>query len=453
MKNIILTFCCIFAASSSIATTLSEALVSAYETNPNIVAAREELKKKDEEIYKAISGYLPKLEYEAKDTHAKTDTKWVSGQLTKQEQWINSHAKKSSFSLEQNIFSGGKGTIALKIANYIIEAGRAELAAKEQDVLFNAINAYVNVIYSKQKIEINKDNVLAYEQKYNSIKAKFDAGFSKDADLAAALSRKSDAETNLAYATAEYNSDLASYFQIIGIYANNVNNIADFTIKVPLNELDLLQKSLKDNPDIVNVLYRQKVADLQIKYNIASMLPSIDIGGSINKVWESSGNNYSQPYSNIRSMYVSVKVPLYNKGVEYSNVRFSKADAAKLKYEVKNIKSSITQNVTKAWYDYIAAKEMLKSAEESVNSGTVALDGKQKEYAEGLASFSEVLEFQENLFKYKLKLAAAKKNLVLKFYVIIKLTGKLTAKGLNLPTKYYDCTENYNKIKFKLVGF
>lgn len=435
------------------ATTLQEALVSAYETNPNIIAAREELKKKDEEIYKAISGFLPKLDYEAKDTRSKTDTKWVSGQLTKEDQWINSHAKKTSVSLEQNIFSGGKSIIAVKIANYVIEAARAELIAKEQEILFSAIKAYFDVIYTKQMVEINKDNVLAYEQKYNSIKSKFNAGFSKLADLAAALSRKSDAETNLAQANAEYNSALASYLEVIGLNASNIYPLNNYISKPILSELDLLQKALKDNPLLVNALNRQKAADLQINYNVASMLPTIDIGGSINKIWEEDSPNYSKPYSNIKSIYVNVKVPLYNKGVEYSNVRFSKADAAKLKYEVKNIKASITQNATKLWHEYTAAKEAVNSAEEAVNSGIIALNGKQKEYAEGLASFSEVLEFQEDLFKYKLKLASAKNYLMLKFYEMIKLTGKLTAKELSLPTKYYDCMENYNKIKFKAVGF
>lgn len=435
----------------AIATSLSEALVSTYETNPNLKAAREELKKTDEEIYKAISGFLPKIDYEAKETHSQSDTKWVQGQLTKQEQWINAEAKRSSFNLEQNIFNGGKSAIAIKMANYIIDAARANLTSKEQDILLDAINAYLSVIYSKHKLEINRENVYAYEQKYNSIKAKFASGFSKQADLAAALSKKSDAETNLAQASGEYTSDLANYFKIVGLEADNIALINNYLTKAPSDQLDLMQKALKNNPELVCALNKQKAADLNIKYNIASMLPSIDVGGSLNKVWESFGSN--QPYTNIKSLYVSVKVPIYNKGVEYSNVRFSKSDAAKLKYEVKNVKSSITQKSTKFWHDYIVAKEMIRSSEEAVKSGIVALDGKQKEYEEGLASFAEVLEFQENLFKYKLKLTEAQKNLSLKFYNIIALTGDLTAKHLALPVKHYDYKENYNKIKFRAVGF
>ena len=96
---------------------------------------------------------------------------------------------------------------------------------------------------------------------------------------------------------------------------------------------------------------------------------------------------------------------------------------------------------------------MIKSSEDAVKSGTIALESKQKEFNEGLASLSEVLDLQENLFKYKLKLTESRKNLNLKVYSINALMGKLTAKELDIPTKLYDYKENYNHIKYKAIGF
>ncbi len=73
-RSIILS--CLFAFNAS-ATTLAEALANAYQHNPELIAAREEQKKTDEVLYKAISGFLPKLDYEIKQNNAKVDTHFI----------------------------------------------------------------------------------------------------------------------------------------------------------------------------------------------------------------------------------------------------------------------------------------------------------------------------------------------------------------------------------------
>ena len=435
-------------SNNSYATTLLEALAHTYETNPNLALEREKLKKTDEQIYNAISGFLPSVHYEAKESNIKSDTKWINNKLSKQDGWSNVKTKKTSINLEQNLFNGGKTVMAIKMAEYTIKSERESLLFKEQEILLEAINAYLNIISSRHKLEINKENVQDYTKRYYNIKEKFDAGFSKQADLATALSRKSDAETNLAQASGEYISNMAIYFHITGLEANNTIEEKNLC-NVPSSQIELLQNSLKENPELLSVIYKQKAANLNIKYNLSSMLPSIDLGASLSKLKEGE----DRPYANVRSVYVSVKVPIYNKGVEYSNVRSSKADAAKIKYELKNTKSILSQKSTQLWNDFIVAREIIRSSEESVKSGTIALESKQKEFNEGLASLSEVLDLQENLFKYKLKLTEAKKNLNLKIYNINALMGKLTVKELGVPTKIYDYKENYNHIKYKAIGF
>ena len=446
--RILLAFIFYIFSNNAYATTLLEALAHTYETNPNLASEREKLKKTDEQIYSAISGFLPSVNYEARESNIESDTKWINNKFSKQDGWSNIKTKKSSINLEQNLFNGGKTFMAIKMAKYTIDAERESFLSKEQEILLEAINAYLNIIYSNHKLEINKENVQAYTKKYNHIKEKFDAGFSKQADLATALSRKSDAETNLAQASGEYISNLAVYFQITGLEANNIIEEKNLC-SIPSSQMELLQNSLKNNPELLRIIFKQKAADLNIKYNLSSMLPSIDLGASLGKLQEGE----QRPYANAKSIYVSVKVPIYNKGVEYSNVRSSKADAAKTKYELKNIKSLLSQKSTQLWSDFIVAKEMIKSSEDAVKSGTIALESKQKEFNEGLASLSEVLDLQENLFKYKLKLTESRKNLNLKVYSINALMGKLTAKELDIPTKLYDYKENYNHIKYKAIGF
>lgn len=438
-------------SSSSFATTLTEALVSTYQNNPELIAAREELKTTDEKMYKAISGFLPKIEYSASKINQKQDTTSSLTEL-KTEDWIDSKAKKSTLELKQNVFSGGQSVMAVKIAQYTIEAGRQNLLAKEQEILLSAIEAYLEVIKTKNTLEISKENYAAYEKKYNAVKEKLEVGVARQADLADAGARKANASTSLTVAIGKYNAAVASYIQIIGIEPDNLD-AGYILVKAPANEMELMQHSLVHNPQLLNVTLQKKIADISVTSTAASMLPSVDVGGTIGKNWQDTrGSNINQPYTNSKTVFVSVTVPIYNQGLEYSNIRTSSAEAARWKYLLKNTKASVTQSTVATWNQYISAQDAVKSSEEAVKAARVALDSKQQEYEEGLTTLTELLDIQENLFQYRLKLEEAKETADLSYYKMSSLTGHLNAKDLSLPTKLYNPTENFDKIKLRLIG-
>lgn len=450
-------------SSSAFATTLSDALVHTYQTNPELIAEREKLKSTDEKMFKAISGFLPKVYYKARKTEEKQDAasngatpgrQGLVSQQSKLDNWRHTKSKNSSVNLEQNLFNGGQDIMAIKIAKYYIEAGRADLLSKEQEILLKAINAYLEVVRSQEVLDITKENYQAYEKKYQAVKDKVEVGVAKKADLADASSRRANAETNLIIASGNHSSALASYIQIIGLEPENVSlspNLSD----APVNQMELLQKSLDSNPQLKNISFQKEIADISVISSAATLLPSVDVGGSIGKNWQDTrgGNTESQPYTNTKAVYVSVTVPIYQQGTEYSGIRSSKAQAAQYKYLLKNTKASITQGVTQAWTDYMSAQGSVKSGKEAVEAAAVALVAKQQEYDEGVETLTNLLDAQENLFQYKIKLAQVTEDAALSYYKMASLMGRLNAKDLSLPTKIYNSSENYDKIKFKLVGF
>lgn len=450
-----------FLSTSALGTTLSEALISAYQQNPELIAAREKLKTIDEQMYQAISGFLPSIEYSAKKTRSKSDTDSSSAlnselnlktTTSKVSPRKTETQQSSGFTITQNVFNGGRSLIAVQIAKYNIESARADLTSTEQKVLLETIEAYLKVMQAKQVLEINKENVKFYEQKYEAVKQEKEAGVKKISDLAAAEASRADALTKLAKATGEYDEALATYTKMVGMPAENLVLGPSLT-NVPKNQLEFSQLALKSNPELVSLTYRQKSADLDIKYNVASLLPQVDVGTAFQKRWgHSDGSSYA-PYTNSKSVFAEIRVPIYNKGIEYSNTRRSKAEAANLKFTVRNAKATINQNVTQAWSRFVTAQASVKSAEEAVKAGQAALNGTQQEYNEGVNTLTELLDTQENLYQYQLSLAQAKQNLELSRYSIASLMGTLTAKNLALATKIYNPSANYDKVKAQLIGF
>lgn len=457
-KTISVVFACLL-STSTLATTLSEALVSTYQTNPELIAAREKLKATDESMFEAISGFLPKIEYTAKNTYAKRDTTDPSIMETlrgakneKVSPRVTQKNNQSDISITQNIFNGGRSMMAVQIAKYTIESGRADLISSEQKILLETIETYLNAIQAKQILEINKENVTFYEKKLIAVRQEAEAGIKKSSDLAAAQASRADANTKLAKAFGDYEEALAAYNKMVGIQADNLI-LGENLTKIPPNQIELLKLSLKNNPELTSLYYKQKAADLNIKSNVAALLPTVNVGSSFNKSWSNREGNAPSPYTNSKIIYGEVIVPIYNRGVEYSNTRKSSAEAANLKYLVKNAKATINQSVTQAWSKYTVAKESVISAQEAVKAGMAALDGAQQEHEEGVNTFTEVLNAQENLYQYQLSLTQAKQAFELSKYSMASLMGTLTAKSMALPTPIYNASANYDKVKAKLIGF
>ncbi len=444
-------------STTALATTLSEALINTYQNNPELIAARENLKITDEKMSNAISGFLPKIAYTAGKTNSKRDTapaNQYTTQLSKQADWVNTKTKHSGIELKQNLFDGGKTVMAVQIAKYTIESGRADLLATEQKLLLDAITAYLEIVSSKQVLDITTENFQAYEKRYDAINDKLKVGVAKVSDLATAAAARANAYTELTSASGRYSSAIATYIQVIGIEPENIKIEKNLTTP-PANQMDLLKFSLTANPELSSLNFKKKASDINLVSSAAEMLPSVDLVGGMNKDWTDvrAAPGVSQPYTNSKSVSVNITVPIFNQGLEYSGIRSSSADAAKFKYLLKNTRAKVTQLASQSWNDYLSTQEGIKSAEEAVKAADVALDGKQQEYNEGLGTLTELLDAQKNLFDYKIRLTKVRQDAELSKYNMASLMGKLNAKDLSLETKIYNASANYDKIKFKIIGF
>jgi len=448
-----------FLSTTCLATTLSEALISTYQNNPELIAERESLKKIDEQMYKAISGFLPKIQFSAGKNHQRSNIVYTdyNGDYQQSQTWTHNKTQSTSLNLEQNLFNGGKSVMAVQMAKYIIEAHRARLLFKEQEVLLKAINVYLEVINKQRAVEINKENVQGFEKRYIATKDRFDAGVIKQADLSAAEANKETSYANLANAEAEYASSLAAYIQIIGLPSDNLS-LGKSLVTLPANQLELLQKSLNTNPAIIEAEFNKKAADLNVKSDVASMLPRIDLTASMGKSWlndQYQGKivTVSNPVQSNKSIGIQLIVPIFNQGLEYSTVRESSAEAARLKSEAKRVKNQVTQGATQYWSAHSSNIAIVKAYENTVKASQIALDGKQQEYNEGHATLIELLQTQTDLFNAKIKLNAAQKDLEMTNYNIASLMGEVNAKDLALETKLYNPSANYEKVKLRLIGF
>ena len=157
--------------------------------------------------------------------------------------------------------------------------------------------------------------------------------------------------------------------------------------------------------------------------------------------------------STSETVRLSINVPLYQSGAEYSLIRQNKRSAQAAKYEMERTEDTTHDSATKAWKDLTTTRSTIKARQASVKAATVALDGVRQEQEIGSRTVLDVLDAEQELFEAKVNLVIAERNKVLATYNVLAAIGELTADSLQLPTEIYDPDVHFGKVKYQMFGF
>ncbi|MDH3913233.1 MAG: TolC family protein, partial [Rhodospirillales bacterium] len=116
------------------AQSLEEALATAYSSNPDLLAARAQLRSVNEGVPQALSNWRPQVTVSGSAGLERREFQGDSGSDTETtEPW------EVGVGVTQSLYRGGRTTAETARAEAEVEAQRARLTATEQDVLLDAV--------------------------------------------------------------------------------------------------------------------------------------------------------------------------------------------------------------------------------------------------------------------------------------------------------------------------
>ena len=140
-------------ATSLRAETLMEALAAAYANNATLNASRAQTRAADEGVPKALSGYRPQIA-----AFAQTGIDSIGGSVKAAQRVGESYYYAPlvvGVQITQSLYAGGTTENSVKQAEALVRASRQQLRYQEQNTLLGAATAYMDVIATKQLLEIN----------------------------------------------------------------------------------------------------------------------------------------------------------------------------------------------------------------------------------------------------------------------------------------------------------
>ena len=337
------------------ATQLADALVGAYQTNPQLQAERATLRATDELVPQALSGYRPRvfLNGAVQGTRGevgnlKTSTSnRISGLISGTgasgngpqdgSQDANSTTRQVDLSLRQNLYAGGGTAAGVRRAESQVLSERANLLATEQNVLLNAVDAYATAWQDRSVLELALNNEQRLRRELEATRDRFRVGEVARTDVAQAEASLSQSRADVETAKSDLATAVAVYRQVIGSDPG--------ALQQPRSVPDLprtiqqAQDLAAGNPALTSAQYAVAAAREAVRVTYASLLPSVDLSGDLLYANQPSSQI---PWERQASLGVSVTIPLYQQGLVASQVRQSLQQVEATRNNLETSQRSVT---------------------------------------------------------------------------------------------------------------
>tara|TARA_A100001037_G_C15133359_1_gene629789 strand:+ start:969 stop:2345 length:1377 start_codon:yes stop_codon:yes gene_type:complete len=426
------------------AETLREALAQTYDTNPDIAAARAELRATDESVPRALSNWRPNVEvngsYRLRDRSREFST-GTDIDNTDQPQSV-------SLNISQNLFRGFRTIAETDRARNLVAADRANLIDREQDVLLQAATAYMNVVRDTAILELRENNVRVLEQQRQATGDRFEVGELTRTDVAQADSRLAQAVSDKTVAEGNLNSSIADYVEVIGTRPNTPQR-PGLPQGVPGSEEDAIALARVNNPNVVASDFTERAARENVDLITGQLLPTLTLYGELEANKDVLG---SDTEATEKSITLNLNVPLYQSGEVYSQVREAKQTAKQRFLELAEKERAAQESAQNTWADLVSTTAQITSLEAEVRAQEIAFEGVRQEAQVGSRTVLDVLDAEQELLDARVGLVQAQRNHIVAAYELLAAVGRLTAEDLELQVNLYDPTQNFEEVEGKLFG-
>ncbi len=422
------------------AETLAQALAWAYEGNPLLRAERARQRGTDEQVPQALSGWRPTIVANGDVGVQHNDTNTTPSQRT----------DPAGFTIELNqpIFRGFRTINQTKSAEANVRAGRQNLLAVEQELLFDTVQAFADVVRDRQIVHLRTKNVSFLVEQLKAAKARFEVGEITRTDVSQSNARLSLSRSNLSNARSNLETNRAIYTRLTGRKPGRLTKLKVLR-RLPKTLSRAIAIAERTNPTILSAVHIEEAARHDIKTAKGDLLPTLSLQARYQLRHDPSTFTRTSEAAQVLG---ALSVPLYQSGLQYSQVRQAKQVASQRRLQILNARRQVRERVVTGWHALIATRQTIRSFADQVRANRFALEGVRQEALVGSRTTLDVLDAEQELVDSQVSLAGARRDNIVAAYLLLGSIGKLTATDLRLPVAVYDPTRHYDATRDRLFG-
>lgn len=414
---------------------ITDALIGAYNTSGLLEQNRALLRTADEDVALAVSQLRPIVSWVTRITRTLDHS---SGFASAGE----TSRFFSGLSLSQLIYDGGASILTKQAAQETVLATRQALLNVEQQILFRAAGAYLNVVLQTENVRLRENNVRLLGEELRAAQDRFDVGEVTRTDVALAEAQLAAARSGLASARGALVSSQAEYLNATGHRPGALAGQPRLP-KAAATVEAAKAIAVRNHPSILSAQHQVRTTELSAQATAKAMGPSASLSVDLGLTEDMT----SPAYSRNATASVTLSQPIYQGGGLTARYRRALATRDAAKSSLLTAQRNVEQDVADAFVRLEVARANLISTAEQVRAARVAFEGIREEAKLGARTTLDVLQAEQDLLDAQTNQISARSEEGVASYQLLVAQGLLTAERLGLAVQIYDPTLYYNLVK------
>ena len=404
------------------AETLADALAGAYNNSGLLEQNRALLRAADEDVGVALSALRPIIGWSADVTYSDSDARSsLTGLRSTQD-------TSASLGLSADIllYDGGRSRMGVDIAKESVLATRQALIGVEQNILLQAVQAFMDVRSNTEIVALRRNNVRVITQELRAAQDRFEVGEVTRTDVALAEARLAGANALLAQAEGDLAEAQAFYRFAVGREARALAVPPALPAR-PASVAAAQAVAMRSHPDILRAQHEVAVSDLRVLVAKAAAIPRVQLQSRYGLTEDLGDSDYNRG----GSIGIGVTGPIYQGGRNSALERQAINRGTAARSALYETTQRIAQNVSTAFARVDVARAAIEASDRQIRAARTAFEGVREEATLGA---------QANRI-------TAVSNQYVAAYGLLSAMGQLTAQNLRLQVQIYDPSSYYNQVE------
>lgn len=297
----------------------------------------------------------------------------------------------------------------------------------EQNLLLQAVVAYLNVIRDSQILQASIDNENVLTKYISLVKKRFELGEVTKTDLEQSRSRLSNAKSAKIQAEGGLSVSKAIFRNVFGVEPNSLE-MPEIMPIIPNNFDEFEKLSDSGNLEIQLAEKSKSITGTDVARSVAGLLPSIS--ASYSRVRNDDTLLATTPSIKEQKTYmINMSIPILPRGgAEYAKILQSKYIANRYSLDYEASKSNLKQQILESWTNLETSEASLKAAEFRLKYMALVVNAVKREAQYGSRTTLDVLNAELENFDANVNLIKAQYARIISYYKLIAIMGKLDKK-------------------------
>jgi len=412
---------------------LQECVDYALENNITILQGENSILNNEQNIDAAKGQFLPSVSGFVGHTLSLGNRELFPGQFVDR----TDNSTNASISLNQTVFNGFRLTNLYKQSQLNLETSKLELNRIKDDISLNVVNAYLNVLFNIENLEIAKAQYSFSKKQLDQVRDLVDAGVQPQANVYDAEATLSSDLQSVTVAENNYELALLSLSQLLQLpyegfevevieldnpsselMYNNASPIVSYALDNRY-EIKVAQKNIENSALNTEISKSGYLPTVSFNYAFGSNVFFTNLIDTEDSFFNQLNNQKGHRFS------WNVSVPIFSQFQNKTNVAKAKIQEENAQLNLKQAKLDVEANVQRAFTDAKAALRAYEAAKSSLQSQEIAFQNSQERYDIGAMNAFDLEQSRLRLVNAESSLINAKYDFIFKTKVLDFYLGKL----------------------------